>query len=301
MGFEAGFGVGCGADDAGEAFGIDVDIDGCGGAGVGVDGVGGGDGVEHGGGVAVGGAGPFGGEDLNGVGEGGAEGGEQVALGLIEADLRGVERHHVDVDAGVEELLRGGGVHGDVVFGVRRSGGDEAVVLVITAIDRAAHQDDSFQLAEGRGVAVDGGADVGEGADSDEGKFAGVLFDLVEQQGDRVGVLVIDAFAGPGPLGERAGTGASLRDSGGYGDFFASGLAEQAVDHAAAHRSVAPGGGDTHDLDVGAGEEEAEGEDVVDIVADVGIEEDLVGWRDVPRGLGAGCGCAEIYEQDYSD
>ena len=108
---------------------------------------------------------------------------EECALVFVEFQLGGVERHHVDRDAAGEEFLRGGDVAVDVVFGLRAVIGRVALVAVAFA-DGAAHDDDAIEFFECGGVAVDGGADVGERADGDEGDVAGIFFDLVEEEVD---------------------------------------------------------------------------------------------------------------------
>ena len=66
-------------------------------------------------------------------------------------------------------------------------------------------------------------------------------------------------------------------DAFGDGDVGRVGFDEEAVDHSGAKLGVAPGAGDAEDFDFGAGESEADGEDVVHVVADVGVDDDFRG------------------------
>ncbi len=264
---EADLGVGGAGGFAGEAFGVNGELERGYGADGGIDGHGYGDYVVEGGVEGVAG-GPEVVELGEGVGEVGVGVEEEVAAGLVELDLGGVERRDEERDAGGEEGLGGGDVHLDVVFGFGAVAGVVAEV-VVAAADRAAHDDDALEQPEGGGVLLDDGSDVGEGAESDEGDLVGVLLYLVEQEGDCVGVrLVGDA----GPLCLRRGAGAA--DAGGDGDFGSAGFAEETVDEAGFGGGVAPGGGDAEDLELGAGEGEAEGEGVVYVVGYVGVDED---------------------------
>src|SRR6266851_2674355 len=98
----------------------------------------------------------------------GAEGGvdEEGALDLVELELGGVEGHDEEGDFGGEEFLGGGNVIEDVPFGLRGLWRAEAEVAV-AAVNRATHENDALEFAEGGGVLVDGGANVHQGADGD--------------------------------------------------------------------------------------------------------------------------------------
>ena len=73
----------------------------------------------------------------------------------------------------------------------------------------------------------------------------------------------------------------------GDGDVGVAGLVEEAVDKAGAEGGVSPGGGDAEEVELGALEDEAKSEDVVDVVADIGVEDDFL-RGDVLRRLGEG-------------
>src|SRR6267143_2250500 len=231
IGIEADLGVGWigGAGRAGvgarKTLRVDADVHGLHGAEGGIDEEGDGHGIEEGGGFLA----PLVVEESEGVGDGGALAKEEGALNLVELELGGVEGHDEEGHACGEEFLRGGDVIEDVPFGLRGCGRAEAEVAV-AALDGATHQDDALQLAEGGGVFVDGGADVHEGADGDERDLAGVAADLVEEEGDGVGVGGLGEVAGFGvvALGE-VGFGRQGY-AGGYRDFGAAGFGEEAVE-----------------------------------------------------------------------
>ncbi len=215
-------------------------------------------------------------EEGEGVGDGSALAEEEGALDLVELELGGVQGHDEEGDSGGEEFLGGGDVVQDIPFGLRRRGRAEAEVAV-AAVDGAAHEDDALEFAEGGGVLVDSGADVHQGADGDESDLAGVAADLVEEEGDgvRVGELGKVAGFGVAALGEVGfGRGGC---AGGYGDFGATDFGEEAIEELGAGFRIAEGGGDAEDLQFGAAEGEGDGEGVVDVVADVGVEDYFFG------------------------
>ncbi len=251
----------------------------------GIDEEGDGHGVEEGGGFLA----PLVVEEGEGVGGGSALAEEEGALDLVELELGGVEGHDEEGDAGTEEFLGGGNVIQDVPFRLRRRRWAEAEIAV-SAVDGAAHHDDALEFAEGGGVFVDGGADVHQGADGDESDLAGVAADLVEEEGDgvRVGELGKVAGFGVAALSERGfGRGGC---AGGYGDVGATDFGEEAVEEFGAGFGVAEGGGDAEDLQFGAAEGEGDGEGVVDVVADVGVEDYFFGEGGSGGGLGSANG-----------
>ena len=94
--FEAGVGVRLARRDSGEALVVYFDVQWCGGAGLRVDRISGGDYVEHGWSCLLGVALPFCGENLQGIGEWCADRCEERAFCLVKLQLGRVERHHVD-------------------------------------------------------------------------------------------------------------------------------------------------------------------------------------------------------------
>lgn len=215
-------------------------------------------------------------EQGEGVGERRALAKEKGALDFVELELRGVEGHDEERDAGGEEFLGGGDVVQDVPFGLRRRWRTETEVAV-AAMDGAAHQDDALELAEGGGIFVDGGTDVHQRTDGDERYLAGIAADLVEEKGDGVWVRRLGEMAGFGvaALGESAFRW--RRNSGGYEDVRAASFGEETVKKLGAGLRVAKRGGDAEDLELGAAEGEGYGERVVNVIADVGVNDDFFG------------------------
>src|SRR5229473_1206940 len=264
---------------------VDADVHGLDGAEGRIDEEGDSHGVEEGGGFLA----PLVVEEGEGVGDGSAMGEEEGALDLVELELGGIEGHNEEGDSGGEEFLGGGDVVQDIPFGLRRRRWAEAEIAV-SAVDGAAHHDDALEFAEGGGVLVDGRADVHQGADGDEGDLAGVAADLVEEEGYGIGVGGLGKVAGFGvaALGEVGfGRGGC---AGGYGDFGATDFGEEAIEELGAGFGVADGGGDAEDLQFGAAEGEGYREGVVDVVADVGVQDHFFGEGGSGGGLGSANG-----------
>jgi hypothetical protein len=76
--------------------------------------------------------------------------------------------------------------------------------------------------------------------------------------------------------------------AGGDGDILAAAFPEHAVDDPGAGFGVAEGGGNAEDFEFGAAQGESDGEGVVDVVADVGIDDDFFVRRRGLRGAGRG-------------
>jgi len=130
---------------------------------------------------------------------------------------------------------------------------------------------------EGGGIAVDEGANVDERADGDEGDLAGIAANLVENEihggrmrsaGEAAGIAVT-ALA-HGIFGLRG-------DAGEDGNVAARDFAEHTIDDACTGFGVPEGGGDSQDLQFGTAESEGDGEGVVNVVADVSVNDDFFG------------------------
>ena len=289
VGGEADVRVGGAGVFAGIALVVDAEADGGGGAEGWVEEGGDDEGVVEDGGLLA----PLGVEEGEVVGEGGAVAEEGGAAEFVEGEAGGVEGVEGEGDAGGEELLGAGDAVADVPLGVWRRGwgGGVGEGWAVAAVDGAAHEDDLFEEAEGGGVAVDGGLDGGEGAEGDEGDLVGVGADGVEQEGDAVGVDGGGGDAlGEGALGEGGGRGGG--GAGGDEDVAVAGIGEEAGKEAGAEGGVAEGGGDAEEVELGGLEEEGDGEGVVDVVADVGVEEDELGGGGGHLGSGVGVACA---------
>ena len=72
----------------------------------------------------------------------------------------------------------------------------------------------------------------------------------------------------------------------GYGDVRAAGFREEAVEKLGAGFRVAERGRDAKDLEFGAAESQGDGESVVNVIADVGVDDDFFGGS--RSGLGGG-------------
>src|SRR5260370_5235264 len=129
------------------------------------------------------------------VGDRGALAEKEGALDFVELELGGVERHDEERHTRGEEFLGGRNVVEDVPFGLRGRGRAETEVAV-TALDAAAHHNDALELTKGGGGLVDGGANVHQRADGDQCDLAGVAENLLEEEGDGVGVRRLGEMAG---------------------------------------------------------------------------------------------------------
>ncbi len=185
----------------GKTFFVDADVHALDGAEAGIDKEGNGHGVKEGGRFLA----PLVIEQREGIGERGALAEEKGALDLVQLQLGGVERHDEERHSGSEELLCGGNVIQDVPFGLRGVGRRVAQIAV-AALDGAAHQKHALELAKGGRVLVDGGADIHQGADGDQGDLARVATNLLQDETDSVGMRWLRSVAAFGitALGERA-------------------------------------------------------------------------------------------------
>ena len=139
--------------------------------------------------------------------------------------------------------------------------------------DGAAHDDDALEESEGGGVAVDGRTDVEEWADGDEGDFVRVGAGGVEDEGSG-GLRGVGVGIGLGVGGLGEGSVGWSGDAGGYGDVGVAGVGEEVGDDVGAGDGVAEGGGDAEDVELRSVESVGEGEGVVYVVPDVGVDED---------------------------
>jgi len=120
---------------------------------------------------------------------------------------------------------------------------------------------------------IDGGADVGERSDGYEGYLARLLANASQQKIDGLSMsLYRRGVLRPARLGK--GRLASSGNSLGYGKALMLRFREKAIHEPRAKMSVAPGGGDPSDSDFWAGERQRQSKGVVDVIADIGIEDD---------------------------
>src|SRR5204863_10031972 len=154
---------------------------------------------------------------------------EEAALDLVEFQLCGVEGHNEEGHALGEEFLGGRNVIEDVPFGLRGLGRSEAEVAV-AALDGAAHDNDALELSKGSLVLVDGGSDIHQRADGDQGDLTRVAANLFQKEGDGIRVYRFGEVAafGVAALGER-GLGRRGRASR-HGYLLAADFGEEAVE-----------------------------------------------------------------------
>ncbi len=115
--------------------------------------------------------------------------------------------------------------------------------------------------------------------------------DLVEEEGDGIGVGRLGEAAGFGVAALGEGALGRRRNASGHGNVRATGFGEEAVKKLGASFGVAESCGDAKDFEFGAAERESDGEGIVNVVADVGVNDDffgksLLGWRGGGRRLG---------------
>ena len=81
-------------------------------------------------------------------------------------------------------------------------------------------------------------------------------------------------------------TGGMLFNPNRHRNIGAPGLAQQPVEQARPQRCISPGRGDAQDLQLRAGKRKPHGESVIDVVADIGVDDDELGRRDLSTYLG---------------
>ena len=277
--------AGRGGIGASETFVVDTDVHGSDGTEGGIDQEGDSHGIEKGGRLLA----PLMVEDGEGVGQRSSLAEEVGALDLVKLELRSVEGHDEEGHACDEEFLCRGDVVENVPFGLRWRGRAEPEVAV-AALDGTAHHNDALELVERGGILVDGGADVHQRADGEERDLAGVAADLIKKEDDGVRMrrrLGEAAGLGVAALGEGALRGGGR--AGSYGDVRTPDFSEEAVEKLGAGFGVAKSSGDAEDLEFGATESEGDGEGIVNVVSDVGVDDDFFG-RGFLWGIGRGLG-----------
>ena len=177
----------------------------------------------------------------------------------------------------VKRRFRRCGIAVDVPFRLRG-----AVLIAVAAVNAAAHQDHALDLLECGGVLADGGGQVSFRADGDDGDLAGMLADLAENELHSIGVLAGGLPLGIGGLGEDVvvGSGYAGRDR----DCLAAHGRQVTVHQAGAQFRVAEFRGDAENLQFRALEGQRQGKRVVDVVADIGVDDGQLGRTGLRRG-----------------
>jgi hypothetical protein len=109
---------------------------------------------------------------------------------------------------------------------------------------------------------------------------------LVEEEGDGVGVRRLGEMAGFGVAALGKGAFRRRGDADSYRDVRAADFGEETVEKLGAGLGVTKRGGDAEDLEFGAAESEGDSEGVVNVVADVSVEDYF--FRDGVGGGGLG-------------
>ena len=155
---------------------------------------------------------------------------------------------------------------------------ESASLEVVPALARAgavvrAFDPEGMAEAKRRGVAVDGGADVRQRPDGNERDLAGMLANLAEQEFDGGRMRFRRACLSPARLRKRRF--ALCRNPFRDGNVRVAGFREQAIRQTGAQVGISPSRRDSDNFELGTGKRKTDGERVVDIVADVGIDDDF--------------------------
>jgi len=134
-----------------------------------------------------------------------------------------------------------------------------------------------LSFSEGGWIFVDGGAHVHQGADGEQCDLAGVAADLVEEESDGVGVSGLGEAVVLGVAALRESALGGRGNTSSYRDFRPTSFGKEAVEELGAGLGVTEGGSDAEDLEFGAAEGQCDGEGIVDVVADVGIDDYFFG------------------------
>ncbi len=127
---------------------------------------------------------------------------------------------------------------------------------------------------EGGRITVKGGGDRRERGNGYEGDGVRMLSDGGEKEIHGVWVGPAGLATSPRGLRKRSLTGVVLDRPDSYRDFGVPSLGEQPIDETGAQGSVAPGGCNTCNLKLRAGECEAKSQHVVYVVTNVGVKDD---------------------------
>ncbi len=136
-----------------------------------------------------------------------------------------------------------------------------------------------LELAEGGGMFFDSAADVHQWTDGDERNLAGVAANLVKEKGDRLRMGRLGEMAGFGVAALGEGALGGRGNAGGYRDVRTSDFGEEAVEELGASFCIAESRGNAENLQFGAVQRESHGESVVDVIPNVGVDDDFFGGR----------------------
>ena len=169
---------------------------------------------------------------------------------------------------GGKDHLGRGGIGFDVPFRVRLRAG------LVAARDRAPHQRDALDLFRRQRVSFDHGRHVGEFADGDQGDLPGIAVELAAQKIDGAFLQDLRAYEAIRP----ARLLDVLRRSGHTGDHrhlppFPARFPQELGRQARPRRGIAGDGGHAEQFKFGAVDDQRQGKGIVNIGADVGVED----------------------------
>ena len=151
-------------------------------------------------------------------------------------------------------------------------------IRVHQGLNIAAHDHHPFQLAESGRILIDHRADIGQRPDGDQGDLAGIFARLVQDEIHRRRMRSARerAALGIAALGEGAQIDIGGRAHG-DGNVAAAQLAQHAVEHFRARRRVAEACRHADNVELRTGQRQPQGKRVVDIIADIAIDDDFLG------------------------
>jgi hypothetical protein len=204
-----------------------------------------------------------GGEGILGVADGG------VLLALQPHQAAGVERGDGHVPCCLKHLAACLGVDLDVVLGLNGR------LAAVAFADAPVHADEAGLLGDAR-LSIEGGRNVLHGADGDERDGFGRVHDGVDDRLDAVLVHLAGVALEVVALDPRRLAAALVLGLEAYadGDVGAAGRLEHLGDEAGAVDGVVVVGDDEPQVQLRRLQEHGEGPRVVDVVADVGVEDD---------------------------
>ena len=146
--------------------------------------------------------------------------------------------------------------------------------IAVAAAHRSAHHDNALELAKALGILVDSRAQVAHGADAEQRDLAGMEPCLRQQKLDRIAVRCGRPTPCPCRLRKHSLAGMvflrALQDR----NTPNAALRQQSVHHARAKRRVTPCRSHANQFQLGALQDETQRQNIVDVVTDIGIEDD---------------------------
>ena len=187
-------------------------------------------------------------------------------------NLGRVERHHEDRHARSQQGAKAGRIAANVPLRRRWLLLISGRFVVVSPTDAAAHHHNALQFAEGGWVARNRRLLVEQRTDGDEGDLPGMRANLTEQKANSVPILAI------GLLARICGLREVIRRLSGDACFdrkvFPAHCREVTIDEASAQFGIAKGRGDAEEFDLRAAQQKSQRKRIVDVVANVGVDND---------------------------